>query len=211
MATIRININTDLDTSKDLRKQGQIFEKVFGHITILDWGIYSNLNKFWVEVDETDKPKFKPTILDFEVEDGTKMVMDEFNAAREKIFKDTAWARERHSDNVDMSIDDSTNWLEWLEYYQKLRDLPATINMTGTTVDTSTTVTFADTARLVTGMTITGTNIPAGTTISSIDNGTEITISAAATGDGSAEMHCVTSDGSIVFDVYNVEFPTQPA
>ncbi len=211
MADIRINIKTTLNTSKSLRQQGQIFEKVFGHITIKEFGVYENLDKFWVIVDETDESKFKPTILEFEVEDGTGMVMDEFKAARAKLFADTAWARERHSDNTDMSVDDSANWAEWLEYYQALRDLPATVNAMGTTTDTSTTVVFADTSDLVADMTIVGTEIPADATIVSVDNATDVTISAPATADGTALMTCITADGMVVFDVFNPEFPAQPA
>lgn len=210
MATIRINIKTNLDTSKGLRNQGQVFERVFGHINILDWGTYSNLNKFWVEIDESEKSKFVPHLIDSEEEDGTKMVMDEFRAERSRIFKNTAWARERHIDNVELSIDDSVNWNEWLQYYQDLRDMPSMIKSFGTTANESTTVVFEDTSDMAAGMTIEGENIPADSTISSVDSATNITISAAATGNGKNIMRVKSKSGRIIFDVYNPEFPEQP-
>jgi len=47
-----------------------------------------------------------------------------FDPVRNKAFKETMWARYRHSDRVDLGIDDAENWNEWLHYWQKLRDLP---------------------------------------------------------------------------------------
>ena len=55
-----------------------------------------------------------------------------------------------------------------------------------TTSNTSTTLTVADSSKLVVGMGISGTNIPSGTTISTIASSTSVTMSQAATGTGSA-------------------------
>jgi hypothetical protein len=59
---------------------------------------------------------------------------------------------------------------------------------TGNTTNTSTTVTFADTSTIVAGMSVSGTGIPNGSTVVSVDSGTDITISAPATVTGSATI-----------------------
>jgi len=51
-----------------------------------------------------------------------------FNAERDKLFSETEWARERHSDRIELDIDDAENWDQWLNYWQSLRDLPNTEN-----------------------------------------------------------------------------------
>ncbi|MES2924054.1 MAG: choice-of-anchor D domain-containing protein [Verrucomicrobiota bacterium] len=56
----------------------------------------------------------------------------------------------------------------------------------GTTTSGSTTVTCASTAGIVSGMSVSGTNIPAGAKISSVSNATSLVISAAATGSETA-------------------------
>ncbi len=51
-----------------------------------------------------------------------------FNAERSRLFDITAWVRERHFDRLELLIDDTDNWAAWLNYWQKLRDMPADIN-----------------------------------------------------------------------------------
>ena len=46
-----------------------------------------------------------------------------FRSERSKIFSETAWVRERHTDNVAMRIDDTVNYDLWLKYWQTLRDI----------------------------------------------------------------------------------------
>lgn len=58
------------------------------------------------------------------------------------------------------------------------------ITTTGTTVNASTNVVVASSTGIVVGMSIVGSNIPSGTTVSAIVDATNITISAAATGAG---------------------------
>ena len=59
---------------------------------------------------------------------------------------------------------------------------PARLSLTaGVTTAASTTVTVANTAGLLPGMVVTGANIPAGTTIASVTNGTTLELSAPAT------------------------------
>ena len=48
----------------------------------------------------------------------------DFNAERDRLFAATAWARERHADQVELGIDDTSNWTAWLNYWQALRNLP---------------------------------------------------------------------------------------
>ena len=47
-----------------------------------------------------------------------------FNPARDALFESTKWVRERHSDRVELGIDDTENWTAWLTYWNTLRDLP---------------------------------------------------------------------------------------
>jgi len=61
---------------------------------------------------------------------------------------------------------------------------PTVTNLGGTRVSGSSTVTFGSTAGLTVGMDVTGTGIPAGAKISAIPNGTQITLSSAATSSG---------------------------
>lgn len=47
-----------------------------------------------------------------------------FRTERIRLFTETEWVRERHTDRIELSIDDSVNWLAWLNYWQSLRDMP---------------------------------------------------------------------------------------
>jgi len=47
-----------------------------------------------------------------------------FNTQRMDIFESTKWARDRHRDNVELSIDDSAQWSAWLNYWKTLRNMP---------------------------------------------------------------------------------------
>jgi len=47
-----------------------------------------------------------------------------FRAKRDRLFAETEWVRQRHSDHVDMAVDDEVNWDAWLDYWQGLRDMP---------------------------------------------------------------------------------------
>ena len=48
-----------------------------------------------------------------------------FNAARDRLFAETAWIRQRHADRVELMADDAANWTAWLTYWQTLRDMTA--------------------------------------------------------------------------------------
>ena len=47
-----------------------------------------------------------------------------FDLERSRRFAETAWARERHADREELTVDDQENWRAWLEYWQALRDMP---------------------------------------------------------------------------------------
>ena len=51
-------------------------------------------------------------------------VLAAFRMERDARFEGTRWARERHSDRVDLGEDDEANWDLWLEYWQALRNMP---------------------------------------------------------------------------------------
>ena len=66
--------------------------------------------------------------------------------------------------------------------------VPTSLSLTSvTTTSGSTTVTCADTTSLAAGWTVTGTNIPTGTTVASVTNSTTFVLSAAATGTASGQ------------------------
>lgn len=46
-----------------------------------------------------------------------------FWSERNRLFAETEWARQRHSDRIESNIDDAANWKEWLDYWQALREL----------------------------------------------------------------------------------------
>lgn len=48
----------------------------------------------------------------------------EFNTVRNMKFSKTEWTRQRHNDRIELHIDDTENWLEWLSFWQALRDMP---------------------------------------------------------------------------------------
>ncbi len=48
----------------------------------------------------------------------------QFNSQRMDLFENTRWARDRHRDNVELSVDDSVQWFQWLNYWKALRDMP---------------------------------------------------------------------------------------
>jgi len=56
-----------------------------------------------------------------EIQDQTRPV---FNDQRDSLFKASEWVRQRHADRVELEIDDSENWTDWLTYWQTLRDMP---------------------------------------------------------------------------------------
>ena len=47
-----------------------------------------------------------------------------FDAERTRLYNETDWIRQRHSDRLELSIDDAENWASWLTYWQALRDMP---------------------------------------------------------------------------------------
>lgn len=47
-----------------------------------------------------------------------------FNTARDRLFAETEWVRQRHADRLALGIDESANWTAWLAYWQALRDMP---------------------------------------------------------------------------------------
>lgn len=57
-------------------------------------------------------------------DDRIATVLPGFRAERIRLFAETEWARYRHSDRLELGIDDALNWSEWLAYWQALRDLP---------------------------------------------------------------------------------------
>lgn len=81
------------------------------------------------------------------------------------------------------TLEDGCMALYWEEAYTTLY-----YQLSSTTTDTDTTVVLASTATLVAGMAVSGTGIPAGATIASIDSGTNITLSAAATASGTVTL-----------------------
>lgn len=81
-----------------------------------------------------------------------------------------------------------------------------TITDTGdTTISTNTVTNISDTSAMRAGMAIEGTGIPASTTISSVDSGTQITLSQNATANGSGVTLTVypfgAGDGSTTFNI----------
>jgi len=74
----------------------------------------------------------------------------------------------------------------------------ANTSLVATTVNASPNVTVASTAGLVPGMQVFGTGIPAGATIASVTDGTNLVLSANATAAGSVTMTAVQPSGSLV-------------
>ena len=74
------------------------------------------------------------------------------------------------------------------------------ISLTASTTNASTTMTVPSTAGMAVGMVVSGSGIPAGTTIASITNGTTLVLSAAATATGSASVTATT--GAATWDVF---------
>ena len=74
------------------------------------------------------------------------------------------------------------------------------------TLNSTTTVTVASTTQIGAGQTVTGTNIPLGTTVTVVNNSTTFTISAAATGSGSVTLtinnNISVSGGVVVLHPY---------
>ena len=74
------------------------------------------------------------------------------------------------------------------------------------TLNATTTVTVASTTQIGAGQTVTGTNIPSGTTVTVVNNATTFTISAAATGSGSVTLtinnNIEVSGGVVVLHPY---------
>ena len=58
------------------------------------------------------------------IDNTNEVKYSEFLAEREKLFVETNWVRERHSDRVELGIDDTENWRMWLDYWESLRNLP---------------------------------------------------------------------------------------
>jgi hypothetical protein len=84
-----------------------------------------------------------------------------------------------------------------------------TITQTGTLTDTSAVVTgLSDTTKLDAGSDIEGVGVPAGTTISTIDSGTQITMSQAATASGENSLQFFpygNGDASTTFNLPDTE------
>lgn len=76
--------------------------------------------------------------------------------------------------------------------------------LSGTTSSGAATVTFASTLNMANGQSISGTGIPSGTTISSVNSSTQITMSANATASGSVSI-TITPPGTIYS--YNITRP----
>jgi len=87
-----------------------------------------------------------------------------------------------------VSLSDDTQGIFWREYTITSPSIKTTDTQTGSTTNTSTTVTGLDTDQLVVGMKVTGTNIPANTTIATIPTTSSITLNNAATGTGSVSL-----------------------
>ena len=47
----------------------------------------------------------------------------QFDSERERLFRNTAWVRERHADLIELGKSDAL-WNTWLKYWQALRDMP---------------------------------------------------------------------------------------
>lgn len=80
------------------------------------------------------------------------------------------------------------------------------IDLSGTTTNASATVVFADTSSLYVGMKLEGAGIPSGTTISSVDTATEITLSSAATASATTTVSFLSplesfGDGATTFGI----------
>ncbi len=85
--------------------------------------------------------------------------------------------------------------------------VPAPISVVGASVTTgSAVVTGPSTVGLLAGATVTGTGIPAGTTIASIDSANQFTMSAAATATNASATLTVTNPASAANQVINFDF-----
>ncbi len=89
----------------------------------------------------------------------------------------------------------------WALYTLTEKSIKATDTQTGTLNATTTVTGLTDTSQFVVGMEITGTNIPASTTIATIVSATSITMNNAATGSGSSSL-TFKLPASTVYDVF---------
>ena len=102
------------------------------------------------------------------------------------------------SDNNPIDIDAAN--FNWLDLAQMA--IARQVTLPGTTAAGSATVTGIDTSTLVAGMGVTGAGIEPGTTVASVDGAQQITLSAAATADGSSPFTFTPPAGSIFVDNY---------
>lgn len=58
------------------------------------------------------------------VDNSAEISLATFRAERERLFAETEWIRQRHSDRLEQGLSDGDSWSAWLEYWQSLRDLP---------------------------------------------------------------------------------------
>lgn len=67
------------------------------------------------EINQTEEMKAQQAL---------EQATQRFYSTREGLFTSTAWVRERHNDRVELGINDSVNWTDWLTYWQELREMP---------------------------------------------------------------------------------------
>ena len=104
-----------------------------------------------------------------------------------------------HENAVGYEISDVSNMLSDAHFQSRLHN---DVVLTGTTVSGDATITaLSSTANLFAGMEVSGTNIPTGTTVSSITNSNTLELSANAT--GSATGVSLTFSNKATFDTVN--------
>lgn len=50
--------------------------------------------------------------------------LQRFKDMRNEVFSRIEWVKDRHNERLDMQMDDTKNWNDWLNFKQALRDMP---------------------------------------------------------------------------------------
>ena len=95
--------------------------------------------------------------------------------------------------NIFLGSGSSVTFVPEVDIYLKPAALTALSLSSGATTDASKVITYGSNTNVVAGMAITGTNIPAGTLIATVDSATQATLDTAASGTGSSITFTATN------------------
>ena len=95
--------------------------------------------------------------------------------------------------NIFLGSGSSVTFVPEVDIYLKPAALTALSLSSGATTNESKVITYGSNTNVVAGMAITGTNIPAGTLIATVDSATQATLDTAASGTGSSITFTATN------------------